>query len=1003
MGSRKMGKTLLLTVLLLASFSVLRGDHCVLSNPDFSAVSGGKVIGWELARPVSPGFSGPAAAELGEMPDGRGFRIVQRGLNKGLASLYGSGLEMEYSVILKAEEVSPRTRLLIYFESIPDKFCALADLREYPVRRSFRVRVRFRLPDKPFRAPTVNVWLRGKGRVLIGSAYLGPVNIRSGKAPVLPGEKTDLAWTTTKFCRYAWAVLPTPADLLGGAADPGRWRFTDGARYDGNESAVILPRPGAEAAVSAALENAGKGTDVRFTMTVSSNSDPSTRFAVGARFERDGKVLAFQKSPAQTVYVGWETRHFQFTVPDGKPDRVSFSVRCVSGDTVKFSSASCSDAPPEKRDDGWYRTQACYARVTDFPVRNTYFLPEVPKKLSLEILPAAPVLVAELKAIGGPVLQKIAVTGLVPGVPARRELQLPPLAAGAYELAFTGEGMPGDTEFFRIRGPQTRGASFDRNGWLLLNGKPFFPIMMNHIPTSSSDFFRVAAASGINTVCFLQDLQNRRGADYALAQAKKHDLAVMDWVNQADWRGSPEELAEFLRRMKVRYDAFPKFIGLLSDEAVVRNVPPERAVRNNGVAFRELPDYILWENHAPRIDGKTSAPKREFLPYVRRFSTTFDVLSVDIYPVPAPGVAHNRLANRRLSCVGDYTDLARAAGWNRKPAWMILQAWGWGENTAVNRLDILPRPDYRELRFMAWDAILRGATGIDWHSEGRYPHRYGPCDEIYGDWWADFAWVNRELAAAGKILAGSTPLKLSGKFPEFIAAKAWKNGERVLFAAVNELDHPAVAVFTCPLPEKLHELRSGKEYRGGPIRLEAYGVVLLSTERTPIPRVKFSEQDGGPSYCENRNITLPADWIMPVRAARETFFRGTFDVKTVPGDAKILFNTNSAWTLYVNGNKIDRGDEQRKLFEYRIPQWLRPGRNEITMKCVNRGHRKTGLVWTVFGNGGDILMASGAGTLSSAGKPNDFAPCKVIGPHRDFPKWKYKGCLEFVPQRPGGR
>ena len=998
-----MGKTPLLTVLLLASFSVLRGDQCILSNPDFSAVSGGKVIGWELARPVPPGFSGPAAAELGEMPDGRGFRIVQRGLSKGLAPLYGHGLEMEYSVILKVEEASPRARLLIYFESIPDKFCALADLREYPVRRSFRVRVRFRLPDKPLKAPTVNVWLRGKGRVLASGAYLGPVNIKSGRAPVLPGEKTDLVWTTAGAGRYAWTVLPSRNDLLTGGTDLGRWRFAGGAGYDGNESVVILPRPGAEAAIPVSLGSAKKGADIRFTMTVSNNSDPSTRFAVGARFVRDGKLLAFQKSPAQTVYVGWETRHLQFTVPDGSPDQVTFSVRNVSGDTVKFSSASYSDSPPEKRDDGWYQTQTCYARVTDFPARNTYLLPDVPKKLSLEILPAAPVLDVELKEIGGPVLQKIAVTGLVPGVPARRELRLPPLAAGAYELVFTGDGMPGDTEFFRIRSLQVRGVNFDRNGWLLLNGKPFFPIMMNHIPTSNSDFFRVAAASGINTVCFLQDLQNRRGADYALAQAKKHDLAVVDWVNQGDWRGSPEKLAEFLRRMKPRYDAFPKFIGLLSDETAARNVPPDRVLRNNRVAFRELPDYILWENHAPRIDGKTSAPKKEFLPYIRRFSTTFDVLSVDIYPVPAPGVAHNRLANRRLSCVGDYTVLARAAGWNRKPVWMILQAWGWGENTAVNRLDILPRPDYRELRFMAWNAILRGATGIDWHSEGRYPHRYGPCDEIYGDWWADFAWVNRELAAAGKILAGSTPLKLPGKFPEFIAAKAWKNGERVLFAAVNELDHPAVAGFTCPLSEKLYNLRSGKEYHGEPIRLEAYGVILLSTERTQIHRVKFSRQDSGPSYCENRNITLPADWIMPAKAAGENLFRGTFDVPTVPADAKILFNTNSAWTLYVNGNEIDRGDEQRKLFEYCISPWLRPGKNVITMKCVTRGHRKTGLVWTVFGNGGDILMTSGAETLSSAGKLSDFVPCKVIGPHRDFPKWKYKGCLEFVPQRPGCR
>jgi len=119
------------------------------------------------------------------------------------------------------------------------------------------------------------------------------------------------------------------------------------------------------------------------------------------------------------------------------------------------------------------------------------------------------------------------------------------------------------------------------------------------------------------------------------------------------------------------------------------------------------PAHLIWLNHAPRNS----------IASMRLFNRAADMAGCDIYPVPenhAPG--HSDLRTRRLISVGDYTERMRAAAPGKSCA-MVLQGFGWRDihdsaKKPPKEIGIGRRPNYRESRFMAFDAIVHGANAI---------------------------------------------------------------------------------------------------------------------------------------------------------------------------------------------------------------------------------------------------------------------------------------------------
>jgi len=158
-----------------------------------------------------------------------------------------------------------------------------------------------------------------------------------------------------------------------------------------------------------------------------------------------------------------------------------------------------------------------------------------------------------------------------------------------------------------------------------------------------------------------------------------------------------------------------------------------------GYAFlKQLdPGRPIWMNHAPR------GP----IPQLAEFNEAADIVSCDIYPLPAH-VGHSDLADRTLAATGAYTRRMRKSA-PGKPVWMVLQGFGWAD-IDNSRLDadgneLNRRPRHHELRFMAYDAIVHGARGVlFWGTT---------AVEKDSELWGDVLDLGRELSGLQPVLS----------------------------------------------------------------------------------------------------------------------------------------------------------------------------------------------------------------------------------------------------------
>lgn len=117
------------------------------------------------------------------------------------------------------------------------------------------------------------------------------------------------------------------------------------------------------------------------------------------------------------------------------------------------------------------------------------------------------------------------------------------------------------------------------------------------------------------------------------------------------------------------------------------------------------PDKPVWMNHAPRNQ----------IDQLAAFNKGADIVGCDIYPVPRhPSLSHSDLDNALMTSVADYTHRMQAsAPW--KPVWMVLQGFSWADinpRMSEEEKEAFRRPSKSESRFMAYDAIVNGASGV---------------------------------------------------------------------------------------------------------------------------------------------------------------------------------------------------------------------------------------------------------------------------------------------------
>jgi hypothetical protein len=247
-------------------------------------------------------------------------------------------------------------------------------------------------------------------------------------------------------------------------------------------------------------------------------------------------------------------------------------------------------------------------------------------------------------------------------------------------------------------------------------------------------------------------------------------------------------------------------------------------------AIRERdPAHPVWLNHAPR----------NTIPDLAYFNRAADIVGCDIYPVPYQTTGHSDLVNKRLSCVGDYTERMQDAA-PGKAVWMVLQGFGWRdlreekpEDKAEGR-----RPRYDETRFMAFDAIVNGANGLLYWGT-HYIDKPSP-------FWTDLKRVVGELDALQDVLAARTlDIELHAELnptlssaDRGVVAVAKRARGRTWIIAVNEFQAPLGCTLSgVPVADggRLRDTQTGSvlTVNGGEVGcfLGGYGVAVLEEHR----------------------------------------------------------------------------------------------------------------------------------------------------------------------------
>jgi hypothetical protein len=219
----------------------------------------------------------------------------------------------------------------------------------------------------------------------------------------------------------------------------------------------------------------------------------------------------------------------------------------------------------------------------------------------------------------------------------------------------------------------------------------------------------------------------------------------------------------------------------------IGDAPQEEARLREGMieGYRYLktldPDHPVWVNHAPRNPIQSLAA----------FNEAADIVGCDIYPAPSFGHDHSDVADQTLSAVGAYTSRMQEAS-PGKPVWMVLQAFGWSDlmdSGGPGELARHRRPTHDELRFMAYDAIVRGARGVLWWGTTlvEKPSRL----------WRDLQRVAYELSEMHDVLA-ARDLKLAltvdvgptwGSADRSVEVLGKDAGEATTLLVVNEWNH----------------------------------------------------------------------------------------------------------------------------------------------------------------------------------------------------------------------
>jgi hypothetical protein len=369
-------------------------------------------------------------------------------------------------------------------------------------------------------------------------------------------------------------------------------------------------------------------------------------------------------------------------------------------------------------------------------------------------------LVLQVKGPGMAWFDNISITQVAPTVEeAEPEDTTPVIAATAVHAETEGD----------------QGVRITEDHRFVVHGRPFFPIQIwgwtpysEEALKAAHDFgYNIVASGGLGTPTFAQNgpIATRLWLDAAQRQGiyAMVPMAFNIPPNKAD-----EVLAQLIERtakvMPVLRDHPATFGYNINDEPAWGGT--DVASHNKAAKWikAEDPNHLIFINHAPQ----------NTIEEIKQYNPHIDISGSDIYPIRADGIGlHSSLPNNSLSVVGDETRKNLEAVDNKKPVMQTLQGFSWSAGQPGDKLF----PTHQQSRFMAWDSIVAGATGIAWFQDERYSYLH-----------PDIKPIVREFASLQDVLAGGKIVATEGVFAAPIQSLAYEWKGKTVLVALNPTD-----------------------------------------------------------------------------------------------------------------------------------------------------------------------------------------------------------------------
>ncbi len=298
---------------------------------------------------------------------------------------------------------------------------------------------------------------------------------------------------------------------------------------------------------------------------------------------------------------------------------------------------------------------------------------------------------------------------------------------------------------------------YDDDGMMVIRGKRTFIIGSYHKPKTNTPF-KTLAEKGFNYIK-VNNLDELNIAQQNGLFSWMTTGAVSEDKSAEDEKKITELVNEFKGHPALLFWEIadePAFTWL----SAKARISPERMKRSYDIIKKSDSLHLIYTNHGPVNLVST----------LQKYNPATDIIACDIYPVVPHGIKptyalwddgmQGDLLNTYISQVGEYADKMKRVS-DEKPLFMVLQGFAWEmlKKEEERDPDMILYPTYEQSRFMAYNAIIHGATGILYWGTAYSPQPSEFMDALYK--------VTRELGDLQEVLASKKiDLNISKKYHE---------------------------------------------------------------------------------------------------------------------------------------------------------------------------------------------------------------------------------------------